>query len=288
MTGKGHWSIGSVRGNSFDQLLSSSRQIISTEMLAQCDGIGAADPFAIQRNGTWYLFFEMFRANSAKAVIAAATSQDLVHWELVGTVLETPHHLSYPFVFEHEGEYYLMPESKSVRRVDLYRAVEFPTRWVLDRTLLRGRLMDCSMVHHQGRYWMFAGWHSYWLKLFFASSPLGPWTRHWMPMIRNYSKSSTRPGGRPIHWQNQLIRFSQDNTDYYGQQLRAWTVTQMNRLWYSEQPYSDKPILHGSGVLSDWNGRCMHHIDPFTIEQPSGIGNAKVSKELFAFVDGCP
>jgi hypothetical protein len=107
-------------------------------------------------------------------------------------------------------------------------------------------------------------------------------------MIRNYSKSSTRPGGRPIHWKNQLIRFSQDNTDYYGQQLRSWTVTQMNRLWYSEQPYSQEPILQGTGVPSDWNGRCMHHIDPFIIKQHSRLGNAEASDELFAFVDGCP
>jgi hypothetical protein len=282
------WSIGLACGPSLDKLVAESTPIVSCKTLKECGGIGAADPFAIQRNGVWYLFFEMFRPNSTRAVIGAASSRDLQHWDMIGNVLEPAHHLSYPFVFEHEGEMYMMPESKPVRRVDLYRAIDFPSRWAFDRTLLRGRFMDCSIVRHENLYWMFAGWHSYWLKLFYASSPLGPWKRHWMPMIRNYSKSSTRPGGRPIHWNDQLIRFSQDNTEYYGQQLRAWTVTKMNRLWYSDKPYCDRPILQGTGNESDWNGRCMHHIDPFVLDSHSTPATTNGADRLVAFTDGRP
>ena len=284
--GIGEWALGLLRGPSLDQLSdpSNSNPILTGKDFAAWNGWALADPFVIQRNGFWYVFFELFLCNTPNAVIGAARSKNLRDWEPIGPVLDQPHHLSYPFVFEHGGQVYMMPESKSVKRVDLYRAVEFPNRWVFEKTLLRGPYMDCSLVKHRGGYWMFAGWRSYFLRLFYATNPLGPWKRHWLPIAKSYCKASTRPGGRPIQWNDQLIRFAQDNTDYYGQQLRAWQVTRMNRLWYSEVPLFDKPILQGAGSDRVWNGRCMHHIDPFLF-QSSENGNGAL--EIVALVDGC-
>lgn len=282
--GHGIWSIGLLSGSSLNGLkpTESPNPIVTASDFKKWNGKAVADPFAIVRDGTWYLFFELFQKHCDTAVIGASRSTNLKDWEPLGIVLKQPHHLSNPFVFEHDGQVYMMPESKSVRRVDLFRAVEFPHRWEFEKTILRGRLMDCSMVQHQGRYWIFAGWRSHGLKLFHASHPLGPWKSHWLPWLRVYSRSSTRPGGRPVHCDNQLIRFSQDSTDYYGQQLRAWQVTHMSRLWYSETPMFKEPILKGSG--NGWNARCMHHIDAFRV--PVLKANATEQQEWLAFVDG--
>ena len=276
----GIWSVGLYRGPSLDKLApcSQGNPIVTGRNFGLADAVAMADPFAIQKNGVWHLFFEVFFRSNKIAAIGAVRSENLVDWVSCGIVLRQPHHLSYPFVFEHDGEIYMMPESKSVRRVDIFRAVDFPTKWVFEKTILRGRYMDCSMVYYGDRYWLFAGWRSYFLRLFHAKHPLGPWTAHWLPSIRHYSKSSTRPGGRPIITDGQLVRFSQDNKDYYGQQLRAWRVTAMNRLWYSEAPLFEQPILKGTG--SGWNARCMHHIDAF--EMPE----SERSSEFIAFVDG--
>jgi len=283
---EGCWAIGLLRGSSLDRLKPTgpSIPIVTGNDFARWNGRAVADPFALFRNGAWYLFFELFQKNSNNAVIGASRSENLQDWEPLGVVLKQPHHLSYPFVFEHDGEIYMMPESKSVKRVDLFRAVDFPHRWVFEKTILRGRLMDCSMVKHQGRFWIFAGWRSYGLRLFHASHPLGPWKSHWLPCIRGYSKSSSRPGGRPLLQVNKLIRFSQDCKECYGHQLRAWSVTCMNRLWYSEVPLYEKPILFGSG--QGWNARCMHHIDAFRVPKVSDAA-AGFEQEWLAFVDGC-
>ncbi len=280
----GIWSIGLLRGSRLNDLqpTESPNPIVTANDFKKWNGAAVADPFAIFRDGAWYLFFELFQNNSNNAVVGASRSTNLKDWEPLGIVLKQPHHLSYPFVFEHDGQIYMMPESKSVRRVDLFRAVEFPYRWEFEKTILQGRLMDCSMVQHQSRYWIFAGWRSHGLKLFHASHPLGPWKSHWLPWLRVYSRSSTRPGGRPVHCDNNLIRFSQDCTDYYGQQLRAWQVTRMNRLWYSEKPMFKEPILTGTG--NGWNARCMHHIDPFRV--PILRANSTEQQEWLAFVDG--
>lgn len=281
----GRWAIGLFRGPSLNQLQPSSisNPIVTARNFHRWNGKAVADPFAIFRNGVCYLFFELFQNGSNEAVIGASRSENLIDWEPLGVVLKQSHHLSYPFVFEHEGEIYMMPESKSVKRVDIFRAVDFPMNWKFEKTILWGRLMDCSMVQYHGLYWIFAGWRSHGLKLFHAWHPLGPWKSHWLPCIRGYSRSSSRPGGRPLFENNRLVRFSQDSTDYYGQRLRAWNVTQMNRLWYSEVPLYREPILSGSG--EGWNARCMHHIDAFRV--PKVNGNPRAEQEWLAFVDGC-
>jgi hypothetical protein len=282
---RGIWSVGLLRGGSLDRLdLPSPRNpIVTAKDFENWNGKAVADPFAIFRNGVWYLFFELFQHHTQNAVIGASVSTDLVHWEPLGIVLKQPHHLSYPFVFEYEGQVYMMPESKSAKRVDLFRAVEFPYRWELEKTLLQGRMMDCSMIQHEGRYWLFAGFRCYALKLYYASSPLGPWKRHWLPFLRGHSKSSSRPGGRPLSHDGKLIRFAQDCKKCYGHQLRAWNVTMINRLWYSERPLFKEPILSGSG--QGWNAECMHHIDAFRV--PVENGRLDEEKEWLAFVDGC-
>lgn len=273
------WSVGLLTGSSLGRLTTPAgivNPIISEHELATCGGTMAADPFAILVDGVWNLFFEMTTRTSPNAVIGCATSGDLRNWQIVGTVLEEDHHLSYPFVFEHEGDIFMMPESKRARSITIYRAVEFPQRWQPVRAILRGRYFDASMVRYEGRYWLFVGWLSYSLRIFHADHPLGPWRPHAWTCIRCYASGAARPGGRPHVFDGKLVRFAQDNASHYGHRLRAWHVTKISRWWYEEEPLIPGPVLEPAGT--GWNGRCMHHIDPHR----RGDGS------IVAFVDGCP
>ena len=62
-------------------------------------------------------------------------------------MLERDHHLSYPFVFEHEGVVYMLPERGEAGRVELHRAVAFPDEWRLDRVLLDGLTAVDATLH---------------------------------------------------------------------------------------------------------------------------------------------
>lgn len=261
------WLIGLVRSRSFEEIPQSlsPQPIFTAQSLLPWNGYGAADPFAIWVDGKCYVFFEMLVRGQKNAVIAVASSCDLMQWQVDGIAIQEAYHLSYPFVFEHAGQRYMMPESKSQRRVDLYRAVDFPLRWEKVGPLIHGRVMDASLIEHQGRYWMFAGWHSYWMRLFYANSPLGPWKSHWQPIARLYSKRDVRPGGRPVKVGPSLIRFAQDNRKYYGHQLRAMQITKLNRLFFREQAWgstntkSTQPFLEPNP--DGWFSRCIHHLD---------------------------
>lgn len=273
------WSVGLLRGKSLDSLVAASgiaNPIFCEHDVKHLGGTMAADPFAILVDGTWFLFFEMCVRDSPHAVIAAASSRDLLTWQPLGIVLDAGHHLSYPFVFEHGGGIFMMPESKKARAVTIYRAVKFPFRWEPVRTILRGKYFDASMVHHEGRWWLFAGWLSYSLRLFHANHPLGPWRPHAWPWIRTYAPSAARPGGRPVVIDGQLIRFAQDNVARYGHRLRAWRVTHLTPRWFAEEPWSPQPLLSPSG--DGWNASGMHHIDP----------HRTANGEWIAFVDGHP
>ena len=51
--------------------------------------------------------------------------------------LERPSHLSYPFVFWDQGDWYMLPETAGTRSVELLRARDFPRRWEWCGTLRR-------------------------------------------------------------------------------------------------------------------------------------------------------
>ena len=95
-----------------------------------------ADPFVFARDGRHYLFVEEYLYASNKGVISLITIGDDGKLSPSRMVLERPYHLSYPFVFEHDGEIYMIPETGDARRVELYRADRFPDRWSLHSVLI--------------------------------------------------------------------------------------------------------------------------------------------------------
>lgn len=115
-----------------------------------------ADPFMCHDGERWYLFFEVVNHLSRKGEIGLAISVDAVTWDYQRIVLAEPYHLSYPYVFEWQGTYYMIPEGSAARSVSLYRAAKFPERWVRVGNLLEGqRFADSSMLFYRDKWWLF-------------------------------------------------------------------------------------------------------------------------------------
>ena len=112
-------------------------------------------------------------------------------------------HLSYPFIFEHAGQLFMLPETAASRTVELYRCVQFPNQWELHATLMRDvYAVDATLLQHQGRFWLFAnikepgGSSLNALHLFWSADPF---SQAWTPHPRNpvvADVRSTRPAGR--------------------------------------------------------------------------------------------
>ena len=106
----------------------------------------------------------------------------------VGTpvpVLDLPHHLSYPFVFEEDGEVWMIPESCAAGTIDLYRATAFPGGWVHEARLVDGVVAERRDAR-AARWPLVAVRHGAgpWRVLFRRAASLvrvrfrGPWTPH--------------------------------------------------------------------------------------------------------------
>ena len=85
-----------------------------------------ADPFLFSHGGRTWMFFEDFPHATRKGVIAVCEIDASGHPGAPRVVLEEPFHLSYPFVFEHDGEIYMLPETAAAGCIRLYHADPFP------------------------------------------------------------------------------------------------------------------------------------------------------------------
>ncbi len=200
-----------------------------------------ADPFLIERDGVTYLFFEDLRYREHRALISCCELSSAGDPGPVFEVLRRPYHLSYPFVFEHRGAMYMIPETKENRTVELYRATDFPRGWELVATLLSDvYAVDATVHEHDGKLWMFVGLsngrfsNSDELGIFFADNLLGPWMPHPAnPVVSDVQRA--RPAGKLFVEDGRLIRPSQDCGKAYGYALNFSEVLTLTETEYREQ-----------------------------------------------------
>ena len=224
-----------------------------------------ADPFMIRANDSWHMYFEVLRKDSGKGVIGLASSRDARNWEYERVVLEEPFHLSYPCVFEADGDHFMIPESKQAGAVRLYRADGFPERWTFVGNIIENvEYVDCTPFRHAGRWWLYAGCGSPplladTLRLFHADRPTGPWIEHPASPVVSDKPHIARPGGRVVTWDDRLYRFAQDCSPRYGLDVRAFEITELSVSGYREKPASQALALLKN--RQRWNSAGMHHID---------------------------
>jgi hypothetical protein len=200
-----------------------------------------ADPFLIEREGRTFLFFEDFRYETLRACISCCEVRADGATSEPEEVLRQPFHLSYPFVFEDGGEMYMVPESRGNRRVELYRATDFPRGWAPERVLLNDiDAVDATIYKTQGKYWMFAGVSDGRfsacdeLSLFYADTLQGPWKAHPKnPLISDVRRA--RPAGALFWHEGRLIRPSQDSSKTYGYGLVFSEVVTLSETEYEER-----------------------------------------------------
>lgn len=273
---KEQWTIGIYTGGSpfdFTGFQGFGNPVLTAEDVTDIPAKFVADPFLVEEDATWHLFFEAYNLSSAQGDLALATSADGKSWEYEQVVLDEPFHLSYPYVFKWEGQYYLIPETYESESVRLYKAVDFPTEWEFVQTIVDGMsLVDPSIAHYQDRWWLFASDATNkndTLRLFFADELMGPWQEHPESPIVEGDANIARPGGRALIYEDRLFRYTQDSDPTYGNQIWAFEVTELSPTIYEERLVSSEPILKADG--RGWNKQSMHNIDPVQTGQDKWI-----------------
>lgn len=269
------WSIGIYKGVSPWEVKPSKdirNPVLSGEDIDDVPAAFVADPFMIRQQDKWFMFFEVMNKQSGKGEIGLASSDDGLQWSYQKIVLQEKFHLSYPYVFECNGEYYMIPETFDAHAIRLYRALAFPNQWTFVDSLLKGQFADPSIVYFQGVWWLFAckaPEQQKTLSLYYADDITGPWLEHPKSPIVKGNCRAARPAGRMVTLKDSIIRYAQDCYPDYGMQVRAFKISTLTPSLYSEEEYPNSPVLMGTG--SGWNVDRMHHIDPHQLSEGEWI-----------------
>jgi len=203
-----------------------------------------ADPFPVRVDGRHFVFFEEFVEREGKAHICVMEMGSKGPIGDPMRALTCDYHLSYPFVFEHAGAHYMIPETASTGRIELWRATAFPTQWEFDRVLLEGTgHVDATLAQIDGRWWLFAAggetggdaWDD--LYLYHAPDPLGPWTPHRRnPIVTDVR--SARPAGKLFRVGESWYRPAQDGSISYGGAVTIQRILRIDETSYEERAVS--------------------------------------------------
>jgi hypothetical protein len=201
-----------------------------------------ADPAIFCHHGEYYVFLEEYPLATLKGVIAVSKLQEDGTLTTPRVIIEEATHLSYPAVFEDNGQIYMIPESGDNGTVTLYRSVDFPTAWTPECALIEGvAAYDATVHRNDDGYWMFlttSRWQSTTrdsLSIFHAENLKGPWQPHNGNPILIDSRAS-RPAGSMFRIGETLYRPVQDGAARYGDAVIFYRVDTLTKDKFCQTP----------------------------------------------------
>ncbi len=211
-----------VRQNSLDD--------IDMTFLPSCGKEGfLADPFGLWHAGHLHVFAEYYDYAQGKGIIEVLIYDEHFALQERRCVLSEEWHLSYPYVFQHEGCVYMLPEAYKSGRLTLYKATSFPYEWERVPTFdFPIGAIDATPLHHAGRWWLF--WtpptpklaRQSTLHIALAEELTGPWCDMGHFLI---DRSGARPGGTPFIEDGEVVLPVQDCSETYGGGIRLLRIS---------------------------------------------------------------
>lgn len=225
-----------------------------------------ADPFPIEIEGGTWVFYEDYDGIQKKGRIGVAkwNGKELSENTIV---IEEDFHLSYPFIWKENNEYYLIPESGEAGKLNYYKAIEFPFKWKKMGFFFEKEAYDPTILKIEDVYWLFVNQrphkgtsafvelYAYYTTDLFANN----WKAHELNPIVSDVRSS-RPAGRIYEEDGRLFRPAQDSGLRYGHRIKVQEILILNPNEYLEntvqiiEPDSSKSQLgvHTLNFTNQW------------------------------------
>jgi hypothetical protein len=203
-----------------------------------------ADPFLYVRGDKTFCFVEEFQYETRRGHIAALEITDSTIREF-GPVLVEPFHLSFPFVFEYDGDTFMCPECSATRTITLYKCAAFPKEWRVVKILMHDvSAVDTMIFYKNRRWWMltnidYTGLEDYSSELYLFYAEL-PYSDNWTPHPQNPVKIDANGGrnGGLIVQNGKIFRVGQRQS--FGQCGRGILVFEIDVL--NESAYAEKLV----------------------------------------------
>jgi hypothetical protein len=207
-----------------------------------------ADPFVIDKDEKSYIFFEEYVYKTHKGHLSVIEYDHTIgKFSDTKEILHTPYHLSYPFMLEYEGENYMIPEGCKDGDIKLYKAINFPYEWEVERVLIDNIVAaDTTLFFKDGFWWIFVNIEdkkgfsmNEELSIFYCKDFLKD---EWIPHKQNpiiSSVQTSRPAGGIIEYKNEYYRPSQNSVGCYGRSTNFNKIIKLSTEEYEEQFVSE-------------------------------------------------
>ncbi len=202
-----------------------------------------ADPFVVIKDNESYIFFEELSYKDWKGHISYIKMNADKSFTKPKKILQKDYHLSYPFIFQYEDAYYMIPESAKNRTIELYKCNAFPEKWEFQKNIMQDvRACDTTLIEHNGLWWMFSVicghdkcMNTEDLYIFYSDSPLSKnWTAHKNnPVVSDVTNA--RPAGKIFSNNGKLYRPSQSCAAIYGKGLNINEIIELSTEAYKEK-----------------------------------------------------
>ena len=221
-----------------------------------------ADPFVVEKDNKNYCFVECFNYAEKKAKINVYELSEK-GYVFLGTALEESFHLSFPFIFEFNNEFYMVPESSKNRDIRLYKCQNFPLKWELQEILIDDiDAADTMIFQKNNKWWMMTNEdplklnnHNYQMNIYYSDNLLnGEWISHKNnPIIMD--ANSARNAGLLLDEDN-VFRVSQAFGFYkkYGENFSINKIELIDVNSYSEKTFSSHTKFFDNNILGS------HHL----------------------------
>jgi hypothetical protein len=217
-----------------------------------------ADPFSVMRNGVLTILCERLDYTQGRGTIVALDVES-TH-DPLPVEIGPPVHLSYPYLFQHDGHDFCVPETHEAREVALYVAESFPVRWKRVATLVQGMpLLDATLFQFGGDWWLAASVPApkgaeCELHLYYADLLLGPWQPHPANPVK-VDVRSARPAGTPFWYEGALYRPAQDCSKTYGGRVAFNRIVRLTR-----KSYIEECVGHLQPAANESHSRGLHTV----------------------------
>lgn len=202
-----------------------------------------ADPHMIYQKPNYYIFIEEYPYSTKRGHISVIEMDSKGNYKLPVPVLKKDWHLSFPYVFEWRGIYYMIPESSENRTIDLYECARFPDQWQHKITLMKDiTAVDTTVLYRDGKWWLFSAMAEQeaaapQVELFLYYSDelfTNRWCSHPMNPIVSDVKKARGAGGVFVK-DGKLFRPSQYCSDVYGYGFDLNEIVTLSETEYCER-----------------------------------------------------
>lgn len=194
-----------------------------------------ADPFIVENDGKYYLFFEAFDKLKKKGLLGYREISEN-NFGPINIIYESKSHLSFPFIYKENETYYIIPESNKQNELFQLKCISFPDKWEKEMVITNSHLVDTVIYVNDGvKYYISekVDSNNYFDRVDLFYEENGELTE----FIDNPVKrdiNNARGAGNLFEYNGSLIRPAQNCGKSYGEKLNFNQVDEISKSGYKE------------------------------------------------------